>query len=180
ASNPQAFLELIEAAKAEEDVADDQQRPAFSDDLEGAGDGAVLCFVRAVQHDSSIAKLVASRDGLCYGPPDSFVTQLTHPGVQMAGLLSPKPRTAVLLALCLAVFTINLDTTIVNVALPTLVRELHASTRQLQWIVDAYSLVFAALVLAAGSISDRVGRKGALLAGLAIFGTGSLVGSRCT
>ena len=98
----------------------------------------------------------------------------------MASLLSPKRRTAVLLTLCLAVFTINLDTTIVNVALPTLVRDLNASTRQLQWIVDAYSLVFAALVLAAGSVSDRVGRKGALLAGLAIFGTGSLVASWCT
>src|SRR5262245_21402084 len=89
-------------------------------------------------------------------------------------------RRAILLTLCLAAFTINVDTTIVNVALPTFVRDLGASTRQLQWIVDAYSLVFAALVLAAGSVSDRVGRKGALLAGLAIFGTGSLVGSRCT
>src|SRR5437764_9753568 len=98
----------------------------------------------------------------------------------MASPLSPKRRTAVLLTLCLAAFTINLDTTIVNVALPTLVRDLSASTRQLQWIVDAYSLVFAALVLAAGSVSDRVGRKGALLAGLTIFGAGSLVGSRAT
>jgi len=98
----------------------------------------------------------------------------------MADLLSSKRRTAVLVTLCLAVFTINLDTTIVNVALPTLVRELGASTTQLQWVVDAYNLVFAALVLAAGSVSDRVGRKGALLTGLAIFGAGSLIGSRCT
>jgi EmrB/QacA subfamily drug resistance transporter len=89
-------------------------------------------------------------------------------------------RRAILITLCLAAFTINLDTTIVNVALPTLVRDLGASTRQLQWIVDAYSLAFAALVLAAGSISDRVGRKGALLTGLAIFGTGSVIGSRAT
>jgi EmrB/QacA subfamily drug resistance transporter len=89
-------------------------------------------------------------------------------------------RTAILLTLCLAVFTINLDTTIVNVALPTFVRDLGASTRQLQWIVDAYNLTFAALVLAAGSVSDRVGRKGALLTGLAIFGAGSLIGSRAT
>lgn len=99
------------------------------------------------------------------------------------GHRSPRPasrRRLVLLTLCLAAFTINLDTTIVNVALPTLVRQLDASTRQLQWIVDAYSLVFAALVLAAGSIGDRVGRKGALLAGLAIFGAGNLLGSRCT
>src|SRR5690349_18633689 len=93
-------------------------------------------------------------------------------------VLSPRRRTAVLLTLCLAAFTINLDTTIVNVALPTLVRDLDASTRQLQWIVDSYNLVFAALVLAAGSVSDRLGRKGALLVGLGIFAVGSALGSR--
>jgi len=98
----------------------------------------------------------------------------------MTDPLSSRRRTAVLVTLCMAVFTINLDTTIVNVALPTLVRDLGTSTTQLQWVVDAYSLVFAALVLAAGSVSDRVGRKGALLTGLAIFGTGSFVGSLCT
>lgn len=95
-----------------------------------------------------------------------------------AVVLSPRRRTAVLVTLCLAAFTINLDTTIVNVTLPTLVRDLDASTRQLQWIVDSYNLVFAALVLAAGSLSDRVGRKGALLAGLGIFAVGSVLGSR--
>jgi EmrB/QacA subfamily drug resistance transporter len=91
--------------------------------------------------------------------------------------LPPRRRTIVLLTLCLAAFTINLDTTIVNVTLPTLVRDLNASTRQLQWIVDSYNLVFAALVLAAGSISDRFGRKGALLTGLGIFAAGSVLGS---
>jgi EmrB/QacA subfamily drug resistance transporter len=91
---------------------------------------------------------------------------------------SPGRRGIILFTLCFAAFTINLDTTIVNVALPTLVRELNASTRELQWIVDAYSLVFAALVLAAGSLSDRLGRKGAMLTGLAVFGIGSAVGSQ--
>src|SRR5499427_8738165 len=71
---------------------------------------------------------------------------------------------------------INLDTTIVNVALPTLVRELHASTVQLEWIVDAYNLVFAALVLGAGNLGDRVGRKGVLLAGLGVFGVATVAG----
>jgi EmrB/QacA subfamily drug resistance transporter len=79
-------------------------------------------------------------------------------------------------SLLLAAFVINLDTTIVNVALPTLVRELHASNSQLQWVVDAFSLLFAASVLAAGSLSDRFGRKGILLAGLAVFGLSSLAG----
>src|SRR3954466_1131065 len=82
----------------------------------------------------------------------------------------------ILMSLLLAAFVINLDTTIVNVALPTLVRELHASDSQLQWVVDAFSLLFAASVLAAGSLSDRFGRKGMLLAGLAVFGVASLVG----
>ena len=81
-----------------------------------------------------------------------------------------------LAVLCLAAFTINVDTTIVNIALPSLVRQLDASTRQLQWVVDAYTLTFAALVLAAGSLSDRYGRKGALLAGLAVFGVASAIG----
>ena len=66
----------------------------------------------------------------------------------------------ILASLLLAAFAINVDTTIVNVALPTLVRELHASNVQLEWIVDAYNLVFAAFVLAAGNLGDRVGPKG--------------------
>ena len=85
--------------------------------------------------------------------------------------LAARPRKPlVLVALVAAAFAINLDTTIVNVALPALVRQLHATDTQLQWVVDAYNLVFAALVLTSGSLSDRWGRKGALLAGLATFG----------
>jgi EmrB/QacA subfamily drug resistance transporter len=86
-------------------------------------------------------------------------------------------RPLILFALCLAAFVISVDVTIVNVALPTLVRKLGASTTQLQWVVDAYGLVFAALVLAAGSLSDRLGRKGTLLVGLAVFALGSLAGA---
>src|SRR5438093_2395302 len=76
--------------------------------------------------------------------------------------------------LCLSLLVIGLDNTILNVALPTLVRDLHASTSQLQWIVDAYTLVFAGLLLTAGSLSDRFGRRMALAVGLVIFGVGSL------
>jgi EmrB/QacA subfamily drug resistance transporter len=82
----------------------------------------------------------------------------------------------ILLSLLLAAFVINLDTTIVNVALPSLVRQLHASNSQLQWVVDAFNLLFAGSVLAVGSLSDRFGRKGMLLAGLAVFGLASLAG----
>src|SRR6266536_6677749 len=91
-----------------------------------------------------------------------------------------RSKPLILVALLLAAFVINLDTTIVNVALPALVRELHASTSQLQWVVDAYNLVFAALLLAAGSLSDRVGRKGMLLIGLAVFGASSIAGGFAT
>src|SRR3954454_8400706 len=85
-------------------------------------------------------------------------------------------KPVVLLSLLLAAFVINLDTTIVNVALPTLVRQLHASNAQLQWVVDAFNLLFAGAVLAAGSLSDRYGRKGMLLAGLSVFGLASAAG----
>jgi EmrB/QacA subfamily drug resistance transporter len=86
------------------------------------------------------------------------------------------PRSAALAVLCLSAFMINVDTTIVNIALPALVRQLGATTSQLQWVVDAYNLTFAALVLAAGSLGDRYGRKGALLVGLAIFGAATTFG----
>ena len=76
-------------------------------------------------------------------------------------------RWRILRVLCLSVFVIVIDGTIVNVALPTMVRELGATTSQLQWIVDAYTLVFAGLLLAAGSLGDRYGRKAALAIGLA-------------
>src|ERR1051326_8322153 len=89
---------------------------------------------------------------------------------------SMRSKAMILVALLLAAFVINLDTTIVNVALPALVRELHATTTQLQWVVDAYNLVFAALLLTFGSLSDRFGRKGMLLAGLVVFGVASFAG----
>ena len=66
---------------------------------------------------------------------------------------------AALAVICLSVFVISVDATIVNVALPTLSRELDADTAQLQWIVDAYTLVMAGLLLSAGSLSDRFGRR---------------------
>src|SRR5262249_17111806 len=96
-------------------------------------------------------------------------------------VLTTRRRMLVLATVCLAAFAINLDTTTVNVALPDLGRQLGATTRDLQWIVDAYTLAFAALVLTAGSLGDRFGRRPALLIGLGGFalssGIGALVGS---
>jgi EmrB/QacA subfamily drug resistance transporter len=84
-------------------------------------------------------------------------------------------RWAILAILSLSVFLVVVDNTIVNVALPTVSRELGATTSELQWIVDAYSLAFAGLLLAAGSLGDRLGRKGALQIGLVGFGLTSVL-----
>ena len=94
--------------------------------------------------------------------------------------LSRRRRSAILAVVCLAVFAINLDTTIVNIALPDMARELGASIRDLQWIVDGYNLAFAALVLTAGSLGDRFGRRPVLLAGLAGFAVASAIGALCS
>lgn len=75
--------------------------------------------------------------------------------------------------LCLSLVVIGIDNTILNVAIPTLSEQLQASMSQLQWIVDGYTLVFAGLLLTAGSLGDRFGRRGALSIGLAIFAVGS-------
>ena len=98
-------------------------------------------------------------------------------------------RWIVLPVLCLSVFLVVVDNTIVNVALPTLNRTLGASITSLQWIVDAYSLAFAGLLLAGGGIGDRLGRKGTMQVGLVFFGlfsaaaafsdsTGTLIATR--
>src|SRR6266487_5060129 len=70
---------------------------------------------------------------------------------------------------CLTVIVVTLDLTILNIALPAISAALHAGTRDLQWIVDAYSLTFAGIMLPAGLAGDRFGRKRLLLAGLAVF-----------
>src|SRR5690348_16800363 len=89
-------------------------------------------------------------------------------------------KAGILVAVYLAVLAINLDVTIVNVALPSVARELGASTRGLQWVVDGYNLAFAGLVLAGGSLADRFGRRPALLTGLIGFAAFSGIGASVT
>jgi EmrB/QacA subfamily drug resistance transporter len=79
-----------------------------------------------------------------------------------------------LAVVCASALIINVDNTILNVALPTLVRELHATSSDLQWIVDSYAMVFAGLLLVGGSLADRFGRKWFFLAGLTVFAGGSI------
>ncbi len=77
--------------------------------------------------------------------------------------------------LCVSLLVVGLDNTILNVALPTLVEDLKATASQQQWMVDAYTLVFASLLLTAGALGDKFGRRRALAVGLAIFGSGSVI-----
>jgi len=90
--------------------------------------------------------------------------QLARPGAR---------RWATLAVLSLSLLVVSLDNTILNVALPAMVRAMHASSSELQWIVDSYAIVFAGLLLVAGSLGDRIGRKWVFMAGLAVFAAGS-------
>ncbi len=79
----------------------------------------------------------------------------------------------VLVVTCIALATVVAAVASLNVAIPSIARDTHASQTELSWMVDAYSLVFAALLLPAGALGDRYGRRKALIAGLVIFGAGS-------
>jgi EmrB/QacA subfamily drug resistance transporter len=80
----------------------------------------------------------------------------------------------ILLVLCLSLLVVVIDNTILNTALPTIARVLHAGTSSLQWITDAYTLCFAALLIPAGALGDQYGRRRSLIAGLIVFALGSL------
>ena len=82
-------------------------------------------------------------------------------------------RWAALSILCVTLLLVSLDLTILNVALPSIVTDLHATSSQLQWIVDAYAVAFAGLLLTFGALGDRAGRKWVFLAGLLVFAAGS-------
>ncbi|AJP02937.1 MFS transporter [Streptomyces cyaneogriseus subsp. noncyanogenus] len=84
-------------------------------------------------------------------------------------------RWLILGVICLAQLTVVIDNTVLNVAIPSLTREMDAATSDIQWMINAYSLVQSGLLLTAGNAADRYGRKKMLFAGLALFGLGSLV-----
>jgi MFS transporter, DHA2 family, methylenomycin A resistance protein len=89
--------------------------------------------------------------------------------------MSNRQRTLTLVVMCVGMFLVLLDVTIVNVALPRLRADLGAGVASLQWIVDGYSVTLAALMLPAGDLGDRIGHKRIVVAGLAAFAAGSLV-----
>ncbi|WP_345670731.1 MFS transporter [Streptomyces similanensis] len=89
--------------------------------------------------------------------------------------LSHRRRLLVLAICCMSLLIVSIDNTVLNVALPSMQRELHASTSGLQWTIDAYTLVLASLLMLAGSTADRIGRKRVFMTGLIVFGVGSLL-----
>ena len=85
-----------------------------------------------------------------------------------------------LLAVSVATFMLLLDITVVNTALPSIQRDLGAGFTDVQWVIDAYTLSLAALVLTAGSLADRLGRRAVFAAGLATFASASLANAPAT
>jgi EmrB/QacA subfamily drug resistance transporter len=88
---------------------------------------------------------------------------------------SRRRRLLILAICCMSLLIVGLDTTIVNVALPAIRNELHSSVSGLQWVIDAYTLVLASLLMLSGSTADRIGRKRVFQAGLVVFSLGSLL-----
>ncbi|MGW2643461.1 MFS transporter [Streptomyces sp. NPDC001393] len=89
--------------------------------------------------------------------------------------LSHRRRLLVLAICCMSLLIVSLDNTVLNVALPSLQRDLHATTSGLQWTIDAYTLVLASLLMLAGSTADRIGRKRVFMTGLTVFTIGSVL-----
>jgi EmrB/QacA subfamily drug resistance transporter len=101
------------------------------------------------------------------------MTSVLEPEAEISDAVHAK-RWWTLGVLCLSLVIIVMDNTILNVAIPSLMEELGATNSQIQWIIDSYTLVFAGLLLTAGSLGDRFGRKGALQIGIVLFGIGSV------
>jgi EmrB/QacA subfamily drug resistance transporter len=89
--------------------------------------------------------------------------------------VSSRDRYRILAICCLSLFIVGLDATVVNVALPSLGRDLHASVSELQWTIDTYTVVMASLLMLSGSMADRLGRKRVFVVGLAVFSLASLL-----
>ena len=98
--------------------------------------------------------------------------------------MSSRRKTIILLSCCLSLLIVSMDATIVNVAIPAIRTDLHATPSQLQWVIDVYTLVLASLLMLAGATGDRFGRRRVFQIGLTVFALGSLLcsmapSSRC-
>src|SRR6266851_4010033 len=91
------------------------------------------------------------------------------------GEMSPSRKRLVLATCCMSLFMVGLDVTVVNLALPSIQRDLRAGVSGLQWVIDGYTIVVASLLMLAGSTGDRIGRRRTFQAGLTLFTLGSLL-----
>ena len=89
--------------------------------------------------------------------------------------LTPRRKAIILVSCCLSLLIVSMDATIVNVAIPSIRADLHASPSQLQWVVDVYTLVLASLLMLSGATGDRFGRRRVFQIGLVVFAIGSLL-----
>ncbi len=96
-------------------------------------------------------------------------------GTAATGELSSRRRALILAICCMSLLIVGLDSTIVNIALPSIQHDLHAPVSGLQWTIDAYTLVLASFLMLAGSTGDRIGRRRTFQTGLAAFTAGSLL-----
>src|SRR3954468_20890174 len=128
-----------------------------------------------------------------FGCPDSFRAQVTGTATRVSVLsLAPETKDGtkdelvqsrrwwILGVLCICLMVVVIDNTILNVALPSMQEQLHASQSQEQWFIDAYTLVFAALLFTGGVAGDRWGRRKVLLLGMAVFGGASVLSAFST
>ncbi|TFV56215.1 DHA2 family efflux MFS transporter permease subunit [Mycobacterium sp. PS03-16] len=89
--------------------------------------------------------------------------------------MSPRRKAIILVSCCLSLLIVSMDATIVNVAIPAIRQDLHASPSQLQWVIDVYTLVLASLLMLSGATGDRFGRRRVFQLGLTVFAFGSLL-----
>ena len=170
----QLGAQVTVAAGAADELAQDQQRPSLAEDVQAEGDGAVLLVTPLGWHGNNSTTQTSIK---------SYHLKILSEKFTVMSMSTRTPvfkdhPIAALAVICLSVFVVSVDATIVNVALPTLSRELDADTAQLQWIVDAYTLVMAGLMLSAGSLADRFGRRGFLSGGLVLFALTSTVAAQ--
>ncbi len=95
--------------------------------------------------------------------------------ITTVGELSARRKTIILASCCLSLLIVSMDSTIVNVAIPAIRTDLHATASQMQWVIDIYTLVLASLLMLSGATGDRFGRRRIFQIGLATFAVGSLL-----
>src|SRR5689334_14712134 len=134
------------------------------------------CRVQIVSLMRPSYKALAHRTSLSYSVRVTSTPFESSESESVGNAATGHPRRWwILLILCLSLMVLVVDNTVLNLAIPSLMRDLGATPADIQWVIDAYILAFAGLLLTAGSLSDRFGRRKLLLLGLVVFGAASLL-----